>query len=69
MARVNYGKSMGVLDSIQVDSASLYSGSKNEDSSDDAQSLNLAPSLPSDNASVASDYQDEGSPECEFHFD
>ncbi|XP_041122318.1 src kinase-associated phosphoprotein 1 isoform X2 [Polyodon spathula] len=43
------------------DSASLYS--KNEDSSDDTQSLNLAPSLPSDNASVASDYQDEGSPE------
>ncbi|KAK6473152.1 src kinase-associated phosphoprotein 1 isoform X1 [Huso huso] len=47
----------------KVDSASLYSGSKNEDSSDDAQSLNLVPSLPSDNASVASDYQDEGSPE------
>ncbi|XP_039595816.1 src kinase-associated phosphoprotein 1 isoform X1 [Polypterus senegalus] len=48
---------------VKADSGSQYSGSKHEDSSDDNHSLSLAPSLPSDNVSVASDYQDDGSPE------
>ncbi|XP_069041849.1 src kinase-associated phosphoprotein 1 isoform X2 [Lepisosteus oculatus] len=34
-----------------------------DDSSDDNQSVSLGPSVPSDDVSVASDYQDDGSPE------
>ncbi|KAI1887147.1 hypothetical protein AGOR_G00203140 [Albula goreensis] len=39
------------------------SDSRQEDSSDDNQSSSLGPSVPSDDVSVASDYQDEVSPE------
>ncbi|XP_071368105.1 src kinase-associated phosphoprotein 1 [Centroberyx affinis] len=39
------------------------SDSRQEDSSDDNQSSSLGRSAPSDDASVASDYQDEGAPE------
>ncbi|XP_078146782.1 src kinase-associated phosphoprotein 1 [Centroberyx gerrardi] len=41
----------------------LRSDSRQEDSSDDNQSSSLGRSAPSDDASVASDYQDEGAPE------
>ncbi|KAJ8365069.1 hypothetical protein SKAU_G00139000 [Synaphobranchus kaupii] len=42
------------------------SDSRQEDSSDDNQSSSLGRSAPSDDVSVASDYQDDGSPECEY---
>lgn len=37
-----------------------------EDSSDDNRSNSLGRSAPSDDVSVASDYQEEGSQECEY---
>lgn len=37
-----------------------------EDSSDDNRSNSLGRSAPSDDVSVASDYQEEGAQECEY---
>ncbi|XP_069041850.1 src kinase-associated phosphoprotein 1 isoform X3 [Lepisosteus oculatus] len=45
----------------QLQGESVDSGP--DDSSDDNQSVSLGPSVPSDDVSVASDYQDDGSPE------
>lgn len=39
---------------------------RDEDGSDDNRSSSLGRSAPSDDASVASDYQDDGAPECEL---
>lgn len=41
---------------------------REEDVSDDNRSPSLGRSAPSDDASVASDYQDDVVPECEFWF-
>lgn len=39
---------------------------REEEGSDDNRSSSLGRSGPSDDASVTSDYQDDGGPECEF---
>lgn len=39
---------------------------REEDGSDDNRSPSLGRSAPSDDASVASDYQDDGAPECKL---
>lgn len=39
---------------------------RDEEGSDDNRSSSLGRSAPSDDASVASDYQDDGAPECEL---